>query len=60
MGYASGKAIRCDDLPNCDVSRKRKGRRPTLGFAHGDCVLLDWRQVEQAAAPARRRKRTVA
>ena len=42
-GYVTADILQGDDLPNCSVTRNRKGGRTTLVFGHGDCVLLPWR-----------------
>jgi hypothetical protein len=52
VGYVTAEIIRADgEESNCPIVRSRKGGRPTLLFAHGECVLLGWHPV--ASAPAR-------
>jgi len=49
------------DSPNCSISRSRKGGRATLTFTDGDCVLLDWVevQIEQARAVMTKRRKAL-
>jgi hypothetical protein len=42
-GYVTAEILRCDDEPRNDISRRRAGGRPSLGFTHGECGLLEWR-----------------
>jgi hypothetical protein len=45
-GYVTAEIMRCDDEPPAnDITRKRTGGRPTLGFEDGQCVLLNWREI---------------
>jgi hypothetical protein len=49
-GYVTADLVQVDDPPTCSVTRASKGGRPTLGFRHGDCVLLDWRSDAEIVA----------
>jgi hypothetical protein len=45
-GYVTGRPICCDETPNCKVVLNRKGGPPMLAYLEGNCVLLDWKQLE--------------
>jgi hypothetical protein len=42
-GYLTGWVIHCEgEKPNCSISRRRKGGRPTFLFPDGGCAWLGW------------------
>jgi len=45
-GYVTGRPMCCDETPNCKVVLNRKGGPPMLAYLEGNCVLLDWKQLE--------------
>lgn len=55
-GYVTARAVRCDDPPNCVITRNSKGGRPSLVFPDGSCVLLGWVAVGAPVAAARRKR----
>ena len=49
VGYLSGRTVRCGELPNCSIVRRRKGGRATLAHPEGSCAWLGWRPQQAAA-----------
>jgi hypothetical protein len=50
-GYVTGEVLRDDKAEaNCSIIRRnKKGGRPTLLFADGECVLQHWQRAEKKA-----------